>query len=583
MPLKSTAQEIVNALVMETRRTDPETGVKSGFLETEELINDNGRYYMVVKNCDEDFHDLYSDVIDMDPINVYDFDGDGLSPAIASLLLEYTPGVGITDNTIMNYTFNRELAIDGDYIATSHATPAIAFDNKIYVGDTIQGSIDTRYISVYDKLNDTLLYNISFEHPNWYETALELNDDYLYVGTTFKNDGLVMFGDTLHHLVDDFIQFTTVLQKVNWRTGELLWTRYTGSLEREDTVRDIKVIDDGTLMLEIEVSGPFSYEGVELDPPTYGNGEVNLYNIVFARFTADGDYVNHVHLRCPSHRSFRYGTIESNGDFLATGFAAPDTPIFVDDLEIDVFEHTSTGLVMSFDKDMNMKWHKVYYNLDQHFEEDHCIAIGANKVGNDEVLCAVLLTGHLHVDEEVYSGAYGELDKSQNLIFHYDNQGSLLSEPMPFGMYDRIHNFQKLGEDHYLFFVEYRGSIWIRPDLFGLEFEDPTTPYNMILEVKGDVFESITSINELFSQTDIDIYPSLCQKGQTITVKLPEEVNISSIKVINIFNYNGHLEYTNSIDHMRNVIIPTDNLTVGPKVVTITTDKKTFKQSIIIL
>lgn len=578
--------EIVNAIVMEDQRKDPDTDLVSGFWRAEDMIDDNGRFYIKIDNCNENFHTVYDDIVDMEPINTFSFNG--VYDFRASLLLEYTPGVGITDNTIINYSqVTQEIAIDGDIIATSYSSRALSFDNKIYLGDTIQGADLYYYISVYDKLNDTLLYN--FNPPSnsnaWYETALELDDDYLYVGTTFKHDGLVMFGDTLHHLVDDFIQFTTVLQKVNWRTGELLWTRYTGSLEREDTVRKIKVLDDGNIMVEMEVSGPFSYEGVELDPPNYRNLEVEYYNLVFAKFTEDGDYIDHVHLRNPNDNAFKYTEIENDGSFFVSGIDITSNGIFVGEDEIAVYEEKkSTGLLFSFDNDLSLKWHKTYYCNSDDGNNGISTVFGVNEIDNGEVLCAILHLDTTYLDDVLYINENEGLDISQNMIVHYSHTGEILSDPIPFGINDRIFDFQQLGEDHYLFFVEYRGypNLNFKLNLFGIELEDASDPYNMIFELKGNVFESITAVNELLSASDLAVYPNPCRQGQDMTIKMNDELRSASFREMTICNYNGQLEYSRILEGDQDFYIKTSNLSSGPKIVTITTENKIFKQSIII-
>ncbi|MFT6337587.1 MAG: hypothetical protein ACJATI_004351 [Halioglobus sp.] len=581
----SISQEIVNALILETRKEDPETGLKSGFYRADDLIDDNGRFYMQIDRCSPNFHIVYAEYFDIDPIKEFSF-YEGALPSRGTVILEYTPGEGITDNTIINYRSDIEISIDGDLIATAHSAVALSYDNTIYDGDTIVGDITNKYISVYDKRNDTLLYNVILDFDSWYETALELDGDYLYVGTTFQFDGLVMFGDTLHHLVDDFIQFTTVLQKVNWRTGELLWTRYTGSLEREDTVRKIKVLDDGTVMVEVEVSGPFSYEGVELDPSNYGNLELEFYNLVFAKFTSDGDYINHVHLRNVGDNAFKYTEIEDDGSFYVSGIDVSSNGIYVGEQQIEIFEDKlSTGLLFSFDNEMNLKWHKTYYSNSDDINDGISIAFGANRVYNGETLCAILHLDTTYVDGVLYLNEYSQFGKSQSLIVHYDSEGKILSEPIPFGVFDKIYDFQQLGDDHYLIFVECRGypNIPYKPNLFGYELEDPNQPYNMILEVKGDIFESITSVNNLLTASDLEVYPNPCRRGQEVTIKMNEELRSANDKLMTIYDYRGQVEYTEIISVRGDIIVPTTSLTSGPKIVSIATEKNTFSQSIIIL
>lgn len=61
MPVMSISQEIVNALVMESSRIDPDTELFSGFWRAEDIIDDNGRFYMKIDNCDKNFHSVYDD------------------------------------------------------------------------------------------------------------------------------------------------------------------------------------------------------------------------------------------------------------------------------------------------------------------------------------------------------------------------------------------------------------------------------------------------------------------------------------------------------------------------------------------
>lgn len=105
----------------------------------------------------------------------------------------------------------------------------------------------------------------------------------------------------------------------------------------------------------------------------------------------------------------------------------------------------------------------------------------------------------------------------------------------------------------------------------------------MILEVKGSIFESITAVDDLISSTDLEVYPNPCLKGHSITVELTEEIQISKHKQLTIYDYKGRVEFNRIIENSKEIIIPTDILSIGPKIVSIATDQKIYKQSIIIL
>ncbi|MFT6337098.1 MAG: hypothetical protein ACJATI_003860 [Halioglobus sp.] len=59
----SISQEIVNALVMEDQRKDPDTDLVSGFRRATDLIDDNGRLYLKIDKCNENFHSVVGNSI----------------------------------------------------------------------------------------------------------------------------------------------------------------------------------------------------------------------------------------------------------------------------------------------------------------------------------------------------------------------------------------------------------------------------------------------------------------------------------------------------------------------------------------
>lgn len=562
----SGAQEITNLIIL----SDDEVGLA----EANDIYRDGDRNYFILAGNSLLDMDLGIDMSEVENLPLVSWElGDTLSFG-KSFLFEYGVG-GILDYTSMSRFINDSYsAVDGDLMAYAFNSPMAWFDNQeifggeIFVYDEfINNEVPFRNdLAVYDKLNDTLLWHYH-DHDDYIHNlqsqAIDIDGDYLYYAMTFLYPHPFM-GDSLQRTdtVYQGINYSSVFHKINWRTNEKLWSYNMASEVLPDEIRQVKVLDDGSVMLAIESYGPFTWDGEVLDPDhMYGSPFGGYYNIVLAHISADGAYINHVHLWSPGNFSAYDVQIESDGNVYAYGviFTGDNDPgqgfveVHGDSIRFDSGSY-GTGNLMAFDKDLDLRWSKEYGGSDRVHVTSTNELLNGEVIVNIRIFEDVVIDGVLYENEYFDNEFFGEPDPlEQNFILHYDRDGELISKPLPFGDSFDTREILELAENKYLFLLRNYQREYSTPTFFDREIALYDARCISIMEVEGNFLESVTAVNEIDKAIQLKSFPNPITNEGSVMISIPEKV--SDMKVIlEIYDIKGQKQKSINISRMEKEI-----------------------------
>lgn len=505
--LSLSSQEVVNSILFPQNL---EGG--SGLFLTDKLVEDSGRLYLEIG-------------VPGSSLPYVDFDVDASAPG-GHYIFEYEYSKGMVDYTIVNAKgVNADFAIDGEHISLYTNNFWGGIDGEFFFFDSLEER-RRQDIIVYDKLHDTILYHyedndvqlIDGEDASLQWQAIGLHEDYVYYATTFDFEQTFM-GDTLKHLNNLVgIQYTTILHKINWRTGKKEWSRHMGAIDCEDRVEEIKVVDDGSIVLHMKINGPFTWERDTLDPPHFvggGCGDVGWYNRVVAKVSQEGDLLSHIHLKTLTSKAFQNVQIEDNGNVYAYGLLSAGSVIEVGEDTISFGdEEVTNGIVFALDEDLNVRWYKNYK------PDDFAYVTGVNENKAGEVVVGVLFSDKVEAEGAEYISDFEEELGSQSLIIHYDKEGELVTDPMKVGKRDLIRDVVEVLQDRYVIVTE---SLMLEGEqsyFFNEPIGDRNGASNWLLEVEG-LFGEITATTSEYKTKMLKVYPNPAQQGAPVRLTLP--------------------------------------------------------------
>ena len=421
--------------------------------------------------------------------------------------------------------------------------------------------------------------------------TIDIDGDYLYYAMTFNHPHPFM-GDSLVRTNTTSLgnNYSSALHKINWRTNEKLWSINMASEVLPDEIRDIKVLEDGSVMMAIESYGPFTWDGEVLDPEyMYGSPFGGYYNIVLARISSDGEYLNHVHLWAPGNFSALDIQIEPSGNVYTYGLIrnGEGTPnegfveVHGDSIRFDSGTF-GTGNLMAFDKNLNLRWTKEYGGA----STVHVTSV--NELINKEIVVNIRIFENVFIKGEFYENEYfdneyfGEPNPlKQNYILHYNEEGDLISEPLPFGDSFETREILEIAENTYLFMLRNNIPEFATPIYFEEEIGIYHDEYVTLMEVEGGFFESITSVNEYVQAQEILSFPNPVIDAPTITLTMPDNC-IGQNCTLSVFDKAGKLKFDDKYSTVREEIqLSTNNLSQGINTILIRSNGSIYKSRVV--
>lgn len=575
------AQEVTSQLIVEEKFT---------LNLAEKLVQDDDRLYFYISGVRASFRneDLGYD-LSFIPDDEYVLEENGDSIRVQrAILFEYEPGVGIVDHTLFDYGASDFFTIDDSLYACIYTQWFGINGNIIDVEeDDIYRITGSQDIILCDKRNSNVLWQYKDEDLDhqFDEFHIEIDGDFIYYATTYSDEQIFM-GDSLTHTYDGFIQHSTMLHKINWRTGNKVWSRRTGVVDLKDKVTNIKVVDDGTIFMVIQLRGAFTWDNEQLDPDSIGEfSSDSQYNTVIAKISPSGEYIDHVHIDSQNSRTVRDTRIGDDGRVICYGVSSPGdfTVVGLDTLDFSndvatVDWVTGSGALIVFDSNLNLDWYKSYSG------DAFTILRGGNP--NEEgVLVSSSLEGSLEIDGITYTNEYIDFaNESQQLLINYDLEGNVKGEPIQFGNNMQVKDILKVGHEHYLLFIRVRNYPMLdAPYFFGTEIGTDQNKHNNIIEIKGNLFNVLTSLSETFKNEEFIVSPNPVHLDGTINIEFEEEIILGNCH-IKLINANSQVVLsTSKFIENNNIQITTPNVLPGLYILLLnSSDGKNYRKKIII-
>ena len=342
-------------------------------------------------------------------------------------------------------------------------------------------------------------------------------------------------------------------------------------------------------MVQMELNGPFTWDGIQLDPDHFRSSGGHLaatgYNLGLVKMSQDGDYISHAHVKSIHSNTFRDVKIEESGEVLCSGRVVNGA--FVEFKQDTIFfenDVLSSGIFMVFDKDLNLQWYKKYLGDVNESGFGGRIVKGANKLLNGDIIHHLKFAINTNIDTAFIEALHPEVYYSDTYIVHNDWSGNSVSEPVYFTGETRLYDIKEVAENHFLFVVEMVRSDMadILPFLGEEMYYDGFFKYNLIIEVKGDLFESTTAINNLMRNVDLSLYPNPCIQGQPLSLEIDDNLVGKSAR-IKVTNGNGGVIRNFEVSNLSTVqTINTSDIVPGIYVYTIQSDNRLISKPFII-
>lgn len=550
-----------------------------------EMYQHNGKFYWMIGNVDNRFNDL------IEELDIHEFDyavnpNDLSEIRRAKILLEYTPGEGFTDYVLFNHGWGQDqiLSFDGDNLLVVSNSAYLAIQDSVIVGHIDSTFIEypnfpTRYFTyvVYDMKSDTFVSTYSEIQNDYNVTAAGLQGDYIYT-VSFNFFDYSFMGDTLDLFVpDDFYSSNTHLSKINHKKAEKEWSYHMadtafGSFAYK--ALQIRFDEEGNAIIVFRPGEPSQYKG-EFINEMYGINDLEFYKI-----DPDGTLLNHQRVHGSFDDLFRDYKMNDDGSIDIFGRTRYPQFISIENDTFDIEHEDVTAFALHLDKDWNVKWVKsIPGSLSTSI-------VGMNSYNGESIL-SVILEDTLYLADTILINPYiGDTStiysKRVEVILKYNEAGERIGDPLIYGYGSFFYELFQIDQDHYFFFAKgdknYPTFEFLGADL-GLIHQE----YYVLIEIEGDLFDAITSMNTLqVSDNGAKLFPNPVTVGQEIMLKIPERIMGQKI-YLKIINSIGRLEFETKIDgDAQEILIKTKDLIPGQKYLIIQSESYKTTKSIII-
>jgi len=322
-------------------------------------------------------------------------------------------------------------------------------------------------------------------------------------------------GDTLTFDDSMFYGGDNYLSKINFKTGEKVWTRHIGYGE----VQDIFIDNRHRLNIDM-VSGNAAMIDLELYEDAFQNG--GLYDRLLYQITPDGELLTYTDIRTKGDLSIIKVEFNDDGSFQAFGLV--QSPVVVDvigaslDFTDGVSFLQSQGLVLVYDEDYNYQWSKridsdgrtSVWSVHKTPSGDFLVSFSCNSE-------SFTMDGVTHEGEPLEGESEG---LTQSMILKLDGDGNLRGQPYINRMFALVEDMEVLGDDQYLFLFRPLGTL-------GFPFLGVTITANSrihLVEFKGDLFNDITSTDAHFDRESCSVNPNVVSQGGFVKIDVPQSM-----------------------------------------------------------
>ncbi len=452
----------------------------------------------------------------------------------SSVILDYEIGEGFVDYDYMSNNFSHEGCYKNDsLVAFGYVANHCTWNGNTYSPEVIPDTaVAGRYIGVINYQRDSLMFLTKTSVESRLEVdMLTLDGDHLYVVTRTNEDTFEFMGEFFPEVIDPNWNVKH-LHKINWKMGVKEWSRQFSTDIDQDYLFDIKVVEDGSLIIAKRITGRTHWDGVPIEGNSVYDG-----GYAFFRISPEGDLVDYIQSACDC-KGFHKIHIEDDGALMLYGAQRYIPNLTLGDLTFELNSDTLFGLFGFVPSDWQNPWIKTY-----HGEFSTSVIGGTYSFEQNEIIPFIKFQESTDVEgfyfETADKGIFDNPNdgRSENIFVAYNMDGTVSKNPISIPLNARIYEIHEVNKNHYLFYVEEKFGA--TSTLFDTKLDDFQKANFMIFEIEGDLFDIVDHLEELISpyMNGMDVYPNPALSESEVHIRGSKEMK--AIEAVYLISASG--------------------------------------------
>ena len=439
----------------------------------------------------------------------------------SSFLAQYDANIGFVDKDIFNHT-----SLDPNTVSIDDNKLLFA-DNKVHLGINNETILDIplpgeefhrSYIMlVYDQDSKDVIFEHVFATSRRLELRSAIKGDHIYINIPLNyndDEDLIFYGDTLTFTDTNYYGCSNYLSKINYKTGEKIWTHHIGYGD----VKQVMVDNENRINVDM-----ISSHGPMFDFVSIGEEEDDAfgwYDRVIYRVAADGDFIDYTAVHTKNDAAVQGVEINEDGSFQIFGNISFPLVVEVEGDSLDFTDahpdDQTKGMLLVYDKEMNYEWGQKIDGAGDKIVK----ACSKTPSGNMLISCRTE-SKEVIVDNKTFMSAPApnswEDPFSQTVLIQFDNSGNLLGDVQFTQVGINIVNIASFADDHHLLSIEMNGPYGF--DLGGYFIDGVWQSGLNIIEFEGDIFNVPTSTTNVQEIKESVVYPNPIIAGGILNIR----------------------------------------------------------------
>ncbi|MFT6334431.1 MAG: frataxin-like iron-binding protein CyaY [Saprospiraceae bacterium] len=492
---------------------------------TSNSLQRNGdHFYLTVGNLDNSNRDLTND-LEIDSFILPEVNGSNS----ASVLFDYKLGEGFVNYEYVSYSTEPDGFSKNDSLsAYCYDSIDFMFNGNTYGSENNDTTLFPlgSYIWVFDHLRDSLRFITKTEKKyRLFTDGMTLDGDYLYVVTHTNEDTFEFMGEFFPEVIDPNWNVKHV-HKINWKTGLKEWSHQFSTDYDYDNVMDIKVVEDGNLIIAKRISGKTYWDGVQMP----GNHYLDS-GYAFFKISPEGDLVDYIQSACYC-KGFHQIHIEDDGSLLLYGAQINMPNLTLGDAFLEMYTEVIPGtpfpligLLGYVPSDWENAWIKTFLGYD--------LAVTGAGVSHDgeSIIPIIGYKESAMIEGDSFKtadyGLYETYSESRReyILLSYSKVGDLIKRPITMPLNGYFHEIIEVEKDHYLcYFSEDNGD---ESELYGTSLDPYYSQNFSLFEIEGDIFDITNNLDELLIPHvgNLIVHPNPVSIASPITIDTKRTIN----------------------------------------------------------
>ena len=513
------------------------------------LLRNGDHFYLTVGQVDNNNRDLTYDL----EIDSFRF-SDGNVSNNTVVLFDYKLREGFVDYDYISHLSDHNGFSKNDSLtAFGHTSTNFMYNGKTY---GLENNIDMdttlyphgAYIWLLDHKSDSLKFVTKTEkkYRIWAD-GVALDGDYLYVVTHTNEDTFEFMGEFFPEVIDPNWNVKHV-HKINWKTGLKEWSHQFSTDYDYDNVMDIKVVEDGNLIIAKRISGKTYWDGMQMPGNHYLDSGYAFYKV-----SPEGELVDYIQSACDC-KGFHEIHIENDGSLLLYGAQINMPNLTLGDAFLEMYTEVIPGIPFPLigllgyvPSDWENSWIKTFSGFDL-----SVTGAGVSYDGESIIPIIGYKESAMIEGDSFQTADYGLYEtfsesRREYILLAYSKEGDLIKRPISMTLNGYFHEIIEVEKDHYLCYFSEDTSD--ESELYGTSL-DPSYYYSenyILFEIEGNIFDITNNIEELLKPHlgKLTVHPNPASTASSIiidakrTIKKIENLNLisSSGEIIELTNY----------------------------------------------